>query len=116
MPFPVYSSAQKPLEQSGVATQERVKTKRPSMYRVILLNDDFTPMDFVVHVLKKFFDRSESEAMEVMLQVHHQGAGVAGVYQYDIAEMKVVTVNAFAKKNQHPLKCIMEKESSHAES
>ncbi len=86
------------------------ETKTPSLYKVLLLNDDFTPMEFVVYVLKKFFNKEETEATEIMLQVHHQGYGVAGIFSYEIAEMKVLQVNAFAQKHEHPLKCTMEKE------
>ena len=88
-------------------TQPRTKT--PSMYRVLLLNDDFTPMDFVIHVLQKFFAKNMSEATTIMLQVHQQGAGVAGVFTFEIAETKVYQVNQAAKQNQHPLKCTLEK-------
>lgn len=88
--------------------QEQVKTKKPPMYKVLLLNDDYTPMEFVVHVLKKFYGKSPTEAERIMLQVHHEGSGVAGVYSFEIAEAKVVQTNQFAKSHQHPLKCIME--------
>ncbi len=93
-------------------TKYRPKVKRPSLYKVILLNDDFTPQDFVVFVLRKFFHKTEDEAVKIMLQVHHQGAGVAGVYSFEVAETKVYLVNEFSRSKQHPLKCIMEKESS----
>lgn len=88
------------------------RTKRPPMYKVILLNDDYSPMDFVIHILKKFFRKNEVEATEIMLQVHNQGAGLAGVYTFEIAETKVFQVNEYSRKNQHPLKCTMEKDSS----
>ena len=88
----------------------KTNTKKPAMYRVILLNDDYTPMDFVIQVLRKFFKKSEVEATQIMLQVHHQGAGLAGVYTHELAETKVFQVNNFSRKNQHPLKCIMEKD------
>ena len=77
---------------------------------MILLNDDFTPMDFVVHILKTFFNKSDVEAVEIMLHVHHKGFGVAGVYQYDIAETKTYQVNQYSRKQDHPLKCVLEKE------
>ena len=95
---------------SGTQTLVRAKPelKEPSMYKVVLLNDDFTPMDFVVHVLQKFFGRNMEEANRIMLQVHHQGSGVAGVYSHEIAETKVYVVNDYSKKNKHPLKCVME--------
>lgn len=85
------------------------KTKTPSFYKVVLLNDDFTPMDFVVHVLQKFFQKTAEDAHQIMLQVHHQGAGVAGVFTYEIAETKVFLVNSYAKQNKHPLKAVLEK-------
>ncbi len=94
----------------GVMTRTRAKTKKPSMYRVLLLNDDFTPMDFVVHVLEKFFSKNRQEATEVMLQVHRRGVGVCGTYTYEVAETKVNLVMDYARKNEHPLQCTMEKE------
>ena len=84
--------------------------KEPSMFKVLLLNDDFTPMDFVVLILTKFFKRSTEEATQIMLQVHNKGQGTAGIYTHEIAETKVYLVNDFARKNKHPLKCVMEKE------
>ncbi|MCC7405705.1 MAG: ATP-dependent Clp protease adapter ClpS [Bdellovibrionales bacterium] len=95
---------------TGTLTKTRPQVKEPSMFKVILLNDDFTPMDFVVHVLRKFFHKVDPEATAIMLQVHHQGAGVAGVFSHEIAETKVYLVNEYSKQNQHPLKCIMEKD------
>lgn len=86
----------------------RPKLKRPPMYQVVLLNDDFTPMDFVVDVLKKFFGMNHEQAVYVMLQVHHNGKGVCGVYTRDIAETKVAQVNDFARSHEHPLLCSME--------
>ncbi len=93
-----------------VRPDEKTRTKQPSMYKVVLLNDDYTPMDFVVNVLMKFFGKSEPEATKVMLQVHHQGRGVAGFYSFEIAETKVYQVQSYAKLREFPLKCIMEKE------
>lgn len=87
----------------------RIKTKQPSLYRVFIINDDFTPMDFVVHVLQKFFQKDYTEATRIMLQVHHQGRGVAGTYTFEIAETRVFQVNQYARQNHHPLKCTMEK-------
>lgn len=97
-------------EDGGVQTLTRPKitTKRPSMYRVILLNDDFTPMDFVVHVLKKFFHKNDADAHEVMLAVHNKGQGVAGVYPFNVAETKVYLVNEYSRHQQHPLQCTMD--------
>lgn len=94
----------------GVLTRTRTKTKKPSMYRVLLLNDDFTPMDFVVHVLEKFFSKNRQEATEIMLHVHRRGVGVCGTYTYEVAETKVNLVMDYARKNEHPLQCTMEKE------
>ncbi len=85
------------------------KTRSPSLYTVLLLNDDYTPMEFVVHVLQKFFQKEYNEANRIMLQVHHQGAGIAGVFPHEIAETKVYIVNQYARQNHHPLKCTMEK-------
>jgi ATP-dependent Clp protease adaptor protein ClpS len=82
----------------------------PKMYKVILLNDDFTPMDFVVLVLRRHFNKTEEQATEVMLDVHKKGAGVAGVFTLEMAEMKTMQVNQFARMNQHPLKCTLEAE------
>lgn len=93
-----------------VITKYKPRTARPPLYRVILLNDDFTPMDFVIAVLKKFFMKSDAEATQVMLQVHNDGAGLAGVYTFEVAETKVYSVNEFSRRHKHPLKCIMEKE------
>ncbi len=95
---------------SGVLTDTRPKTKKPSMYKVLLLNDDYTPMEFVVHVLQHFFRLSIEDATRVMLQVHHKGVGVCGVFTYEVAETKVTAVSDFARKNQHPLQCTLEKE------
>ena len=96
---------------SGTQTLVKPKPelKEPSLYKVVLLNDDFTPMDFVVHVLQKFFNKNTEEANTIMLQVHHQGSGVAGIFSHEIAETKVYIVNDYARKNKHPLKCVMEK-------
>ncbi len=93
-----------------VTTRSRPKTEAPKLYKVILLNDDFTPMDFVILVLKKFFMKSDGEATRIMLAVHNEGAGLAGVYTFEVAETKVYAVNEFSRRHKHPLKCIMEKE------
>ncbi len=94
---------------SGLAVAEaKPKVKQPPMYKVILLNDDYTPMDFVVEVLRKFFGLHEEDATRVMLQVHHDGKGVCGIFTADIAETKVVQVNEFSRNNEHPLMCTME--------
>ena len=88
----------------------RTKTKKPSMYKVIMLNDDYTPMEFVVHVLKKFFGRSSGEATQIMLNVHQRGVGVCGVYSFEIAESKAQKTIDYARKNDHPLQLQLEKE------
>jgi ATP-dependent Clp protease adaptor protein ClpS len=93
-----------------VATKTRPKTQRPSLYKVLLLNDDYTPMEFVVLVLQRFFGKSAEEATRIMLHVHQKGVGVCGVYTYEIAETKVAQVIEFARQHQHPLQCTMEKE------
>ncbi len=94
---------------TAVITKTRPQTKRPNMYRVLLLNDDYTPMEFVVIVLQRFFNKTADEATRIMLHVHHHGVGECGVFTYEIAETKVTQVMDFARKHQHPLQCIMEK-------
>ena len=93
-----------------VVTETKTKTKKPSMYKVLLLNDDYTPMEFVVHILERIFHKSGGEATQIMLHVHQKGIGVCGVYTYEIAETKVNQVVDIARRNQHPLQCTMEKE------
>ncbi len=95
---------------TGLVTKPRPKVKKPSMYRVLLLNDDYTPMEFVVHVLQKYFNKSAEEATKVMLHVHQNGVGVCGVYTFEVAETKVAQVVDSSRRNQHPLQCTMEKE------
>ena len=95
---------------TGVVTSTKAKTKKPSMYKVLLLNDDYTPMEFVVHVLERFFRKSREDATQIMLHVHRRGVGICGVYTYDVAETKVVQVVDFARKHHHPLQCTMEKD------
>ena len=95
--------------ETGVATRTRPKTKKPSNYKVLMLNDDYTPMEFVVHVLEKFFQKDAEAATKIMLHVHHHGIGECGVFTYEIAETKVTQVMDFARKHQHPLQCVMEK-------
>jgi ATP-dependent Clp protease adaptor protein ClpS len=94
----------------GVAVKTRTRTKRPPMYKVMLLNDDYTPMEFVVHVLERFFGLSHAQAFEIMLTVHKKGLAVVGVFSYEIAETKVAQVMDFARRHQHPLQCTLEKE------
>lgn len=96
-------------DQSGLALEEsRPKLKRPPLYKVVLLNDDFTPMEFVVEVLERFFTMSREKATQIMLHVHTRGKGVCGVFTYEIAESKVAQVNDYSQQNQHPLLCTME--------
>jgi ATP-dependent Clp protease adaptor protein ClpS len=94
---------------TAVITKTKTKTKKPSMYRVLLLNDDYTPMHFVVQVLQMFFSKGPDEATRIMLHVHNHGVGECGVFTYEVAETKVTQVMDFARKHQHPLQCIMEK-------
>jgi ATP-dependent Clp protease adaptor protein ClpS len=93
-----------------VVTKTEEKTDKPSMYRVLLLNDDYTPMEFVVHILERFFGKSQEDAHQIMLHVHNHGVGICGVYTYEVAETKVSQVIDFARQNQHPLQCPMEKD------
>ena len=98
-----------PHRDGELAVQEaKPKLERPPLYRVVLLNDDFTPMEFVVHILEQFFGMSRDKAVRVMLTVHTQGKGVCGVYSREIAETKVAQVNDYSRENQHPLLCTME--------
>lgn len=96
--------------QVGVSVETRARPKRPSMYRVLMLNDDYTPMEFVVHVLEKVFNKSREEATEIMLQVHHRGVGICGIFTFEVAETKAGQVMDLARRNQHPLQCTIEKE------
>ena len=95
---------------TGIVTKTRPKVKKPSLYKVLLLNDDYTPMEFVVHILEKFFSKSREDAVEVMLHVHRHGVGICGVFTYEVAETKVAQVIEFSRRHQHPLQCTMEKE------
>jgi ATP-dependent Clp protease adaptor protein ClpS len=94
---------------TAVFTKTKPQTKRPSLYRVLILNDDYTPMEFVVHVLERFFNKDREAATRIMLHVHHHGIGECGVFTYEVAETKVTQVMDFARKHQHPLQCVMEK-------
>ena len=94
---------------TAVVTKTKPRVKRPNMYRVLLLNDDYTPMEFVVHVLERFFNKDHETAHRIMMHVHQHGIGECGVYTYEVAETKVTQVMDFARKHQHPLQCIMEK-------
>ncbi len=93
-----------------VATKTRPKTQKPSLYKVLLLNDDYTPMEFVVHILEQFFGMNLDQATNIMLMVHQKGVGVCGVYTFEVAETKVTQVGDYARKHEHPLQCTMEKE------
>ncbi len=95
---------------SGALTLTRTRTKKPSMYKVLMLNDDYTPMEFVVDVLQHIFQKTREEATKIMLHVHQKGVGVCGVYTYEVAETKVTQTVDYARKNQHPLQCTLEKE------
>jgi ATP-dependent Clp protease adaptor protein ClpS len=95
---------------TNIITKTKPKTERPPLYKVLLLNDDFTPMEFVVQVLERFFGTTHAQAVEIMLTVHKKGVAVVAVFSYEIAETKVTQVMDFARRNQHPLQCTMEKE------
>jgi ATP-dependent Clp protease adaptor protein ClpS len=114
--FRLMTRMQKDKDESGtpgrgtaVIARAKPKTKKPALYRVLLLNDDYTPMEFVVHVLERFFRKGREDATRIMLLVHNQGVGECGVYTYEIAETKVTQVMDFARQHQHPLQCVMEK-------
>ncbi len=116
LPFPIRAaddadgdSGSGGQNQIGVATKTRAKPKKPSQFKVLLLNDDYTPMEFVVMVLKRFFNMDLEQATRVMLHVHQRGVGVCGIFTYEIAETKVNQVMDFARQNQHPLQCTLEK-------
>ncbi|HBQ23214.1 MAG TPA: ATP-dependent Clp protease adapter ClpS [Alphaproteobacteria bacterium] len=98
-------------QETGVITRTRPRTQKPPMYKVLLLNDDYTPMEFVVLVLIQIFRMNQEQATQVMLHVHQKGVGVCGVYTYEVAETKVMQVLDAARKHEHPLKCTMEKDS-----
>src|SRR5689334_18513683 len=95
---------------TAIITKTKPRMKRPNLYRVLLLNDDYTPMEFVVHVLERFFNKSREDATRIMLHVHQNGVGECGVYTYEVAETKVAQVMDFSRQHQHPLQCTMEKE------
>ncbi len=95
---------------TGVITRTKSETKKPALYKVLMLNDDYTPMEFVVHVLQRFFKMGIEDATRVMLHVHQRGVGVCGVFTYEVAETKVTQVMDFAKQHQHPLQCTLEKD------
>jgi ATP-dependent Clp protease adaptor protein ClpS len=96
--------------EQGVAVKSRPKTKKPSMYKVLMLNDDYTPMEFVIDVLEHIFSKNQDEATQIMLHIHQKGTGVCGVYTYEVAEMKVNQTMDLANQQQHPLQCTIEKD------
>lgn len=101
---------QDPEDHGETIVQTKTKTRRPPLYKVILLNDDFTPMEFVVYVLQRVFRKTQEQAMEIMLAVHHKGLAVVGLYSHEVAETKVAQVMQLARSNEHPLQCTMEKD------
>ena len=111
--FPITAAGERKDDEGGtglgVATRTRTRTKTPSPYKVLMLNDDYTPMEFVVHVLQTFFKMSVDDATRVMLHVHQRGVGVCGIFSYEVAETKVSQVIDCARQNQHPLQCTLEK-------
>ena len=98
------------INDGSLATKIKPKTKKPSLYKVLMLNDDYTPMEFVIEVLEKFFEKGTEEATQIMLHVHQKGIGVCGIYTYDIAETKAIQVTNYARKYEHPLQLQLEKE------
>lgn len=96
--------------EDGLAVKVKTKVKKPAMYKVLLLNDDFTPMEFVVYVLERVFRKSNHEANNIMMKIHTDGVGIAGIYTYEVAETKVDQVMSMARKHEHPLQCTMERE------
>ncbi|MAI58059.1 MAG: ATP-dependent Clp protease adapter ClpS [Rhodobacteraceae bacterium] len=109
-PIPLIMSSEKDIPEQDVMLETRPKTKRPPLYKVLLLNDDYTPMEFVVIVLERFFGKTHTQAFEIMLVVHKKGLAVVGVFSHEVAETKVSQVMDFSRKHQHPLVCTMEKE------
>ncbi len=101
---------QQPGPSTSVVTRTRPKTKKPSLWKVLLLNDDYTPMEFVVYVLEHFFNKNQEDATQIMLHVHQKGIGVCGIFPYEVAETKVTQVIDISRQNEHPLQCTMEKE------
>ena len=96
-------------DEGGTTVLNQTLVQRPSLYRVLLLNDDYTPMEFVIHILERFFNKDREAATLIMLHVHHHGVGECGVFTFEVAETKVMQVMDFARKHQHPLQCVMEK-------
>ena len=96
--------------EDGIAVKTRTRTQKPSMYKVLMLNDDYTPMEFVIQVLEQFFSKNQDEATQIMLHVHQKGVGVCGVFTYEVAETKVNQTMDLARQHQHPLQCTIEKD------
>jgi ATP-dependent Clp protease adaptor protein ClpS len=109
-PFTLSGKPDDPGGDASVITKTRTRTQRPPLYKVLLLNDDYTPMEFVVHVLERFFGLSHAQSFEIMLTVHKKGLAVVGVFSHEVAETKVAQVMDFSRRHQHPLQCTMEKE------
>lgn len=105
-----HGGGQDPREETGILLKTRPKTKKPAMYKVLLLNDDYTPMEFVILVLERFFHKNRQESTDIMLHVHRRGVGVCGIFTYEVAETKVAQVMDFARQNEQPLQCTMERE------
>ena len=95
---------------TGIVAKTRPKTKKPSLYKVLLLNDDYTPMEFVIQILEKVFGKGQDEAYEIMMHVHRHGVGICGLFTFEVAETKVTQVIELARRHQHPLQCTMENE------
>ncbi len=110
MPLKMSDSENGNGSDASILTKTRSKTQRPPLYKVLLLNDDYTPMEFVVHILERFFGMNHAQAFEIMLTVHKKGLAVVGVFSFEVAETKVAQVMDFARRHQHPLQCTMEKE------
>ena len=109
-PFQMSDAPKSPGGDAEILTKTRTRTERPPLYKVLLLNDDYTPMEFVVHVLERFFGLTHAQAFEIMLTVHKKGLAVVGVFSFEVAETKVAQVMDFTRRHQHPLQCTMEKE------
>ena len=110
LPFQMSDAPKSPGGDAEILTKTRTRTERPPLYKVLLLNDDYTPMEFVVHVLERFFGLTHAQAFEIMLTVHKKGLAVVGVFSFEVAETKVAQVMDFTRRHQHPLQCTMEKE------
>ena len=110
LPFQMSDTPKSPGGDAEILTKTRTRTERPPLYKVLLLNDDYTPMEFVVHVLERFFGLTHAQAFEIMLAVHKKGLAVVGVFSFEVAETKVAQVMDFTRRHQHPLQCTMEKE------